>query len=177
MIDAAQLQAWRAAAPGFLRRQAKHLQQARYGWDHRRQVSFVFGCQRSGTKMVMWVLEKSPATRIYHENHASAFSDFQLRPDPIIRALVQASPAPAQIFKPICDSHRAGELLNQHPGSRALWIVTPWIMQAPPVVVRGARRASVSKGCGAPWSEGRAAVAAKVRSDDIGADLTACASP
>lgn len=122
MIDASQIQEWRAAAPGFLRRQAKHLRQARYGWDHRRQVSFVFGCQRSGTKMVMWVLEKSPAIRIYHENHASAFRDFQLRPDPIVRALIQASPAPVQVFKPICDSHRADEILDRHPRSRGLWI-------------------------------------------------------
>ncbi|MFT4974545.1 MAG: glycosyltransferase involved in cell wall biosynthesis [Myxococcota bacterium] len=122
MIDREQLTAWRAAAPGFLKRQAKHLQQARYGWDHRRQVSFVFGCQRSGTKMVMWVLDKSPATRIYHENHAAAFRDFQLRPDPVVRALVHTSPAPAQIFKPICDSQRADEILDHHPHSRGLWI-------------------------------------------------------
>ena len=99
MIDLEQLRGWQKASPGFLRRQAKHLQQLRYGLSHRRQVSFVFGCQRSGTKMVMRVLDRSPATRIYHEHHRAAFSDFQLRPAPLIKTLVSASPAPAQIFK------------------------------------------------------------------------------
>jgi glycosyltransferase involved in cell wall biosynthesis len=122
MIDSQQLRDWQAAAPGFLKRQLRHLKQARYGWHHPRQVSFVFGCQRSGTKMVMWVLEKSPATHIYHENHLSAFSDFQLRPAPVIRTLIQTSPAPCPVFKPICDSQYAREILDRHPGSRGLWI-------------------------------------------------------
>ena len=117
-----ELQGWRAAAPGFARRQRKHLTQVRYGWDHPRRVSFVFGCQRSGTKMVMWILDKSPATRIYHENHASAFRDFQLRPDPILRALVHTSPAPSQIFKPICDSQQADLILDRFPDAAGLWI-------------------------------------------------------
>jgi glycosyltransferase involved in cell wall biosynthesis len=72
--------------------------------------------------MVMRVLDRSPATRIYHEHHRAAFVDFQLRPAPLIKAIVRASPAPAQVFKPICDSHRAGQVLNRHPGARGLWI-------------------------------------------------------
>lgn len=118
----ARLRALRKAAPDFVARQVKTVRQARYGWLHPRRVAFVFGCQRSGTKMVMRILENSPATRIYHENHTTAFHDFQLRPDPVLRALIEANPAPAQIFKPICDSQRADELLARFPDARALWV-------------------------------------------------------
>lgn len=113
----------RTSGPGFVRRQAKHAAQARHGWLHRRTVGFVFGCQRSGTKMVMRVLDESPLTRIYHENHASAFRDFELRPDPIVRMLVRTSPAPHHVFKPICDSHEADHLLERFPRARGAWIV------------------------------------------------------
>jgi glycosyltransferase involved in cell wall biosynthesis len=116
------LQDWQRAAPNFLRRQLKTLRQSRHGWVHRRRLGFVFGCQRSGTKMVMRVLDQSPDTRIFHENHASAFSDFQLRSERTVRALVALNPAPVQVFKPICDSQHADRILDQHQGSRGVWV-------------------------------------------------------
>ncbi len=121
MIDRKTIESWRASAPNFVRRQIKTAGQARYGWSRPRQVSFVFGCQRSGTKMVMRILENSPLTRIYHENHGSAFVDFQLRPDWVIRSLIAVTPAPCQVFKPICDSQEADLLLERFPDARGLW--------------------------------------------------------
>jgi len=112
----------RQSAPGFLKRQAKTLRQTTHGWLHKRRVGFVFGCQRSGTKMLMRVLDEVPETRIFHENHAVAFQDFQLRSDRVIRSLVALNPAPVQVFKPICDSHRADAVLAAHDSSRAVWI-------------------------------------------------------
>lgn len=111
------------STPGFFRRQAKTLRQARHGWGHRRRVGFVFGCQRSGTKMFMRVLDRVPDTRVYHENHTIAFDDFQLRSDAVIRALISLNPAPVQVFKPICDSHRARAVLDAHPTARGVWLV------------------------------------------------------
>ncbi len=116
-----QVRAWRAAAPGFVERQAKNLGHLRYGWGHEKQVSFVFGCQRSGTKMLMRILDESPAVRIYHENHATAFHDFQLRSDRTVRLLARTSPAPSPIFKPICDSQRADQILASFPEAHGLW--------------------------------------------------------
>lgn len=116
------LQDLRKAAPGFWRRQVKTARQARYGWRHDKQITFVFGCQRSGTKMLMRVLDHSPAIRIFHENHASAFKDFQLRADGVLRTLVAVNPAPAQVFKPICDSHHADLLLDRFDQAHGLWI-------------------------------------------------------
>ena len=111
------------SAPGFLKRQAKTLRQTTHGWGHARRVGFVFGCQRSGTKMLMRVLDEVPDTRVYHENHAIAFEDFELRSDRVVRALIALNPAPVQVFKPICDAHRASDLLDAHPTARGLWIV------------------------------------------------------
>lgn len=115
------IQAWQEAAPRFVARQVKSASQVRFGWDHPKRTSFVFGCQRSGTKMLMRILDNSPETRIYHENHASAFRDFQLRSNAVVRALAASSPAPAQVFKPICDSQRADQLLADFPHARGLW--------------------------------------------------------
>jgi len=116
------LQDWRAAAPNFRTRQAKHLRQLREGWKRPQQLSFVFGCQRSGTKMLMRVLDESLQTRIWHENNALAFTDFELRSEPVLRSLAASSPAPCQIFKPICDSHRADGVLSDFPSARGVWI-------------------------------------------------------
>ena len=113
---------WLDKALDKSKREAKHLGQLRYGWGGRRQVTFVFGCQRSGTKMLVRVLDESATTRVYHEDDRAAFEDFQLRQDGVLRALIASSPAPSQVFKPICDSHEADRLLDRFEGSRALWI-------------------------------------------------------
>jgi glycosyltransferase involved in cell wall biosynthesis len=122
-VDSTRIRELLGAAPGFLRRQAKTARQAHHGWIHTRRVGFVFGCQRSGTKMMMRVLDEAPDARIFHENHAVAFEDFQLRSDRVIRALVALTPAPVQLFKPICDSHAAADILGRFPRSRGVWIV------------------------------------------------------
>ena len=112
----------REAAPGFARRRVKHLSQLRFGWNHPKQLVFVFGCQRSGTKMLMRVLDRSPGIRIYHENHASAFSNFRLRSDAVVRALYRLNTAPSVIFKPICDSQLADGLMKRFPEAHGIWI-------------------------------------------------------
>lgn len=109
--------------PDKIERQLKYATQARFGWGHKRRLGFVFGCQRSGTKMVMRVLERSPLTRIFHENDLSAFDEFELRSVRTIRSLVRITPAPVQVFKPICDSQRARELLSEFPEARGVWVV------------------------------------------------------
>ena len=122
-MPTSRLRELRSAAPRFVRRQAKTVSQARFGWLHPRREGFVFGCQRSGTKMVMRVLDAAPDTRVFHENHTVAFQDFQLRSDRVLRALMALNPAPVPVFKPICDSHRAAEILGRFPTARGLWIV------------------------------------------------------
>src|ERR1700721_775604 len=67
-------------------------------------VVFVGGVQRSGTEMVMDVLERSPDTRVFHEQDPRAFDRFELRADEVIRPLAR-SVAPCVVFNPFCDNH------------------------------------------------------------------------
>jgi hypothetical protein len=98
---------------------------ARRAFDPRgpRHALFIVGCQRSGTNMLAWTLERAPEVWIHHEHRLSAaFRDYRLRPTPRIERLIRRAPAPCVAFKPICDSHLADRLLARHPGSRAIWI-------------------------------------------------------
>jgi hypothetical protein len=85
---------------------------------------FLVGLQRSGTNMVVRGLEASPEFEVHNENDRRAFDRFQLRPLPAIRDIVQASRHAYVLFKPLCDSHRTPELLDDldagGPG-RAIW--------------------------------------------------------
>ena len=87
---------------------------------------FLVGLQRSGTNMVVRGLERSPLVEVYNEKNRAAFRRFRLRPDPVIKELVIRSRHPFVLFKPLCDSHRVGDLLDQlgTPSSgRAIWLV------------------------------------------------------
>jgi hypothetical protein len=86
---------------------------------------FVVGVQRSGTNMVVRGLEAAPEVEVYNENSRVAFDRFRLRPNVVIRTLVEKSGHRYVLFKPLCDSHRTPELLDAlgtpSPG-RAVWI-------------------------------------------------------
>jgi Sulfotransferase domain len=85
---------------------------------------FLVGLQRSGTNMLVRGLERAPEFEVYNENHSAAFRRFRLRPDPVIRRLIDTSRHPYVLLKPLCDAHRTPELLDdlgtRLPG-RALW--------------------------------------------------------
>jgi hypothetical protein len=102
-------------------------------WRWRREHSvapmaipvFVVGLQRSGTNMVVRGLEAAPEVEAHNENSRPAFQRFRLKPNPVIREIVERSGHRYVLFKPLCDSHRTPELLDQlatsSPG-RAIWI-------------------------------------------------------
>lgn len=83
---------------------------------------FLFGAQRSGTNMIVHGLDEAPEFRVYNEGHRHAFDNFRLRPLPTIEALIDRSRAEYVLFKPLCDSHRAVEILDRFgPRTRAIW--------------------------------------------------------
>lgn len=86
---------------------------------------YVVGVQRSGTNMVVRGLEACPEFEVHNENDRAAFYRFRLRPDPTVRAIVAASRHRYVLFKPLCDSHRVDQLLDDLgtavPG-RAIWV-------------------------------------------------------
>lgn len=83
---------------------------------------FLFGAQRSGTNMIAHGLDEAPEFRVYNEGHRDAFDDFRLRSLSTIEALIDRSRAEYVLFKPLCDSHRAEEILDRFgPRARAIW--------------------------------------------------------
>jgi len=98
-------------------------QRRRFGPGISTRAFFVVGCQRSGTNMVMWTLERSPEVWVYHEHFWSpAFRDYRLRTTSVVDRLIQRCPAPVVAFKPVCDSHLVDRYLERHQGSRAVWV-------------------------------------------------------
>ena len=85
---------------------------------------FLVGVQRSGTNMLTRGLAASPAFEVFNEANRAAFHRFALRPDPVIRALIDRSRHRYVLLKPLCDSHRTAALLDslgtKKPG-RAIW--------------------------------------------------------
>lgn len=89
----------------------------------RARVLWVPGVQRSGTNLVMNVLERSWATAVYHERDPRAFADYVMRPLEVIRELHGRSRAELFVVKALLESHRTLELLDAFSGARALWLV------------------------------------------------------
>jgi hypothetical protein len=90
------------------------------------RAAFVVGVQRSGTNMVVRGIEHDPAVEVHNENDRHAFTRFQLRGDDVTRELVTGSRHELVLFKPLCDSHRIGDLLDELAAggtdARAVWV-------------------------------------------------------
>ncbi len=72
--------------------------------------------------MFMGTVDRSPQVWTYNEGSRVAFRDFRLRSAERTAWLVRRSRARAVVFKPLCDSHLADRLLEQLPGSKAIWL-------------------------------------------------------
>jgi hypothetical protein len=88
-----------------------------------KQVAFVAGVQRSGTNMMMDVLECSPHTEVFHERDTRAFEGFELRPRDVLHDLVRSSPASYVVLKALCEVEQLRSLLDEFAPAKAVWIV------------------------------------------------------
>ena len=104
---------------------------AKWRWRRTHDVAplavpiYVVGVQRSGTNMLVRGFGLSPEFEIHNEDDRRAFDRFRLRPTDVIRSLVERSGHAFVLFKPLCDSHRVGELLDSLGApsrGRAIWI-------------------------------------------------------
>lgn len=84
---------------------------------------WLLGVQRSGTNMIVRGLERAPEFEVRNENDKAAFSRFRLAEDAQIMRLIEHARHPYVLFKPLCDLHRAPDLLGLPTRShgRALW--------------------------------------------------------
>lgn len=97
-------------------------------WLQRRRTApnlcvFVTGQQRSGTNMVMDVLERSLDTDVYHETDPRAFANYEMRERGVIANLRENSPARCFVIKALCEGQWLPRLLDDFAPARALWVV------------------------------------------------------
>jgi len=86
-------------------------------------VVFVAGVQRSGTNMMMDILERSMQTEVIRESDSRAFEDYELEPISTLEALARESPAQTTVFKALCNLQNLRQLLNCFPDSKTVWML------------------------------------------------------
>jgi hypothetical protein len=84
---------------------------------------FIAGMQRSGTNMLMDVLERSFETDVFHEHDPRAFHDYEQRAPAILHDLAERSHAPLVIFKALLESDLLPQLLDEFASAKAIWSV------------------------------------------------------
>ncbi len=87
-----------------------------------KQVCFIAGIQRSGTNMLMDVIERSMETDVYHERDKRAFDRYEMLEPDIIKGLLQRSRAKHFVIKALCELQILPDLLNTFKSSKALWV-------------------------------------------------------
>jgi len=97
---------------------------------------FVDGLQRSGTHLLMDVLDASAAPRVFHETDPRAFERYEMRDPAVIRQLALASPAPAFVIKAPCELDRIPGLMTMFAPARTLWRVRDWRGRGMPPATR-----------------------------------------
>lgn len=90
------------------------------------QHVFVAGMQRSGTNLLMDVLDASPRTRVFHETDPRAFNHYQMRERAPVRQLAATCPAPVFVIKALCELDQIPSLMQDFGPAQTLWIVRDW---------------------------------------------------
>jgi hypothetical protein len=103
----------------------KAVQRARgvLGPKEQTQVVFVAAAQRSGTTMMMDVLDRSLDTDVLYESDARAYQDFELRPADALEPVIAASPGDSVVLKALCELQDLRTLLDRFASARAIWML------------------------------------------------------
>ncbi len=87
------------------------------------QVVFVAGVQRSGTNMLIEILERSWYTDVYREADRRAFFNYEHKPLPELARVLRRSPARFVIVKALSELQDLTTLLHALAPARALWML------------------------------------------------------
>ncbi|MDP1928346.1 MAG: sulfotransferase [Thiobacillus sp.] len=90
------------------------------------QYVFVAGMQRSGTNLLMEVLDASAATQVFHETDPRAFECYEMRDEAVIRQLARPCPAPVMVVETSCELDRIKHLMDAFTPAQTLWVVRDW---------------------------------------------------
>jgi sulfotransferase family protein len=85
-------------------------------------IVFVTGVQRSGTNMLMQVLERHPAIDVYHEGDSRAFDNYEMHSKAVIQGIIQKSPFPIVTIKALLEGHDLLSLMDYFKPAKAIWM-------------------------------------------------------
>ncbi len=92
------------------------------GLNGKRYV-FVAGMQRSGTNMIMDVLERSYEADVYHERDPRAFDNYEMRDRAVIHRLAERSAAPVFVIKALCELQELRSLMDEFAPAKVVWVM------------------------------------------------------
>lgn len=90
------------------------------------QHVFVAGMQRSGTNLLMDVLDATVETQVFHETDARAFERYQMRDLSVIRQLSSGCQASVFVIKALCELDRIRVMMDEFAPAKTLWMVRDW---------------------------------------------------
>jgi hypothetical protein len=90
------------------------------------QHVLVAGMQRSGTNLLMDVLDASAHTQVFHETDSRAFERYEMRKLAVIQKLAHKCPAPVFVIKALCELDRIKSLMDTFAPAKTLWVVRDW---------------------------------------------------
>ncbi|WP_297529679.1 sulfotransferase domain-containing protein [Thiohalobacter sp.] len=109
------------------RRLRRMIKNARHGLSptprDQARTLIVAGVQRSGTNMVMDLLDRSMHTDVYHETDPRAYDRYEMRDLEVIQDLHDRSRAPAFVIKALCELQDLPNMLDRFAPARAVWVV------------------------------------------------------
>lgn len=88
-----------------------------------KKTCLVAGAQRSGTNLVMDILETAWETDVYHERDPRAFNNYVMRPINEIQDLKSKSLFPTFVIKALCESQDLENIMNSLTPAKAVWVV------------------------------------------------------
>ena len=89
-------------------------------WEQR--YTFVSGVQRSGTNMLMNILEQNLETDVYHESDGRAFDNYMMRDEDLVEELMSKSPFPNFVIKALHEGDRLKGLMGRFKPSKSIWM-------------------------------------------------------
>jgi hypothetical protein len=105
---------------------SKHIAQAlKPSTDAPPNLLLILGCQRSGTTMMLRILELDPHSRVYGELSKLTENppqNIRLKSLPIIGSQIRRLPASPVVLKPLVESQRAHALLDYFPNAQTIWM-------------------------------------------------------
>lgn len=97
------------------------------------RLSFIFGCQRSGTTILRNTIGKDISTKAYGEGESPYFypryttKRLRLKSKDEVSELLRYDRCKHALLKPLYESQWASRWLNDFPGSKAVWLYRNYI--------------------------------------------------